>query len=110
VHLTAVEVPGLTLQVGYVQSGGALAEVSGASTSHVPGEGGLPQGSRLVLQTADGGPETALDVEVLAYAPTTVPVTDGTQPFPRAMARYRADDGRAGLGWLEWHGLDVVRP
>lgn len=110
VHLTAVEVPGLSIEVGYVQSDGALAEVAGATTSHVPGEGGLPKGSRLVVRPADGGAETALDVEVLAHAPTTVPVTEGTQPFPRAMARYRADDGRSGLGWLEWHGLDVVRP
>jgi hypothetical protein len=23
--------------------------------------------------------------------------------FPRCLARYRADDGRGGLGWIEWN-------
>lgn len=106
-HLTQVEVPGLTIDLGYLQRDGSLVEVASATAEHRRGGGGLPQGTRLVLRPAEG-PETAVDVEVVAHGPTTVPVTDGTQPFPRAMARCTTDDGRSGLGWLEWHGLDVV--
>ena len=40
----------------------------------------------------------------LAFGPVLLRNDDGrTSDFPRAMVRYRADDGREGLGWIEWN-------
>jgi hypothetical protein len=40
----------------------------------------------------------------LAFGPVLLRNDDGrTSRFPRALVRYEADDGRVGLGWIEWN-------
>jgi hypothetical protein len=46
----------------------------------------------------------ALAVEPLAFAPLRLVASDGrVTHFPRAMCRFTAEDGRTGLGWVEWN-------
>lgn len=46
----------------------------------------------------------ALDMEPLAFAPALLVDPDGrVDRFPRALCRFTAGDGRAGLGWTEWN-------
>jgi hypothetical protein len=45
-----------------------------------------------------------LDVEPLAFGALRLTSPDGrVTNFPRAMCRVRSQDGRSGLGWLEWN-------
>jgi hypothetical protein len=49
-------------------------------------------------------PGLELEIEPLAFAPLRLASPDGrVSHFPRAMCRLRADDGREGLGWVEWN-------
>jgi hypothetical protein len=46
----------------------------------------------------------AIDVTPLAFGPVLLRNDDGrTSRFPRALVRYAAEDGRVGLGWIEWN-------
>ena len=96
----------------------ARIEITYKSTDGVPGESadsespggtadtGSPGG------TADtGSPDEtahlAFDVTPLAFGPVLLRNDDGrTSRFPRAMVRYDSDDGRRGLGWIEWNQPD----
>ena len=45
-----------------------------------------------------------LAVEPLAWSPVLLAHPDGREArFPRALARFTADDGRQGTGWIEWN-------
>jgi hypothetical protein len=45
-----------------------------------------------------------LAIEPVAFGPLLLTSTDGrVSRFPRAMARFTADDGRTGTGWIEWN-------
>jgi hypothetical protein len=48
--------------------------------------------------------QLGIDVEPLAYGPVLLRDDNGrTSRFPRALVRYRTDDGRSGAGWIEWN-------
>lgn len=48
--------------------------------------------------------DLALTVEPVAFSPVLLTHDDGRQArFPRALARFTADDGRRGAGWIEWN-------
>ncbi|MGB8651314.1 MAG: hypothetical protein WCD35_11695 [Mycobacteriales bacterium] len=105
-HLTRIDLPGLRLDLGYLQRVGGMTAVGTCQAVHGDAVAGLPSGSHLLLRPSGPGEELGLDVTPLAHAPTTVPTSSGApQPFPRAMARFRVPDGREGLGWIEWNGL-----
>jgi len=62
------------------------------------GREGLVDRARLVM-----GP-LALDVEPIAWSPVLLVHPDGREArFPRGLARFTADDGRSGLGWIEFN-------
>ncbi len=65
---------------------------------------GFPESARLKV-VAEGGPgDLHITVVPLAFGPVLLRNDDGrTSRFPRAMVRYEADDGRQGLGWIEWN-------
>jgi hypothetical protein len=102
VHAVQVRLPGdVNLGVGYVQEAGdEMHELASVDATEEVGSNGLITSARIELQP--GG--LALDVEPLAFGPLRLVSPDGrTTNFPRAMCRLRSDDGRAGLGWVEWN-------
>ena len=62
------------------------------------GREGFADSARLVMG------DLALNVEPLAWSPVLLVHPDGREArFPRALARFTADDGRSGLGWIEFN-------
>lgn len=84
---------------GYVQPPGAPLELIHTSSAREELDPeGLPTRGRIEVG------ELTLDVEPIAFAPVLLVDPEGrVSRFPRAMARYRAPDGRTGLGWIEWN-------
>jgi hypothetical protein len=102
VHAVRIRLPdGMGFGVGYVQRTGAEPqELEAVEATEEVGSNGLVTSARLDLQPAG----LALDVEPLAFGPLRLVSQDGrTTSFPRAMCRLRSDDGRTGLGWVEWN-------
>jgi hypothetical protein len=73
----------------------------------------MPTSARIELTYGEDPPEAgpvgpvgalAIDVTPLAFGPVLLRNDDGrTSRFPRAMVRYTTEDGRVGLGWIEWN-------
>jgi hypothetical protein len=62
------------------------------------GRQGLPERARLTYCGLD------LEVDPVAFAPVLLVAPDGrASRFPRALCRFRAADGRGGVGWVEWN-------
>jgi hypothetical protein len=102
VHAVQIRLPdGNSFGVGYLQDAtGAAAELGSVAASEDVGPDGLVRSAHLDLDSVG----LALDVEPLAFGALRLAAPDGrVTSFPRAMCRLRADDGRSGLGWLEWN-------
>lgn len=85
--------------IGYVQAPGGTPEGDfGIFSSEAEfDDDGLPTGARLSF------PDLELSMEAVAHAPVLLTSPDGDLTrFPRSMVRYRADDGRTGVGWVEY--------
>jgi hypothetical protein len=124
IHLADIRVPGSPAFFGYVQipttTPTATAEpqsrlltVTSLTVNEDLGPVGFPRAARIELTAMDVVDrardevkplELKIDVEPLAYGPVLLRDEDGrTSRFPRALVRYRADDGRCGAGWIEWN-------
>jgi hypothetical protein len=119
VHLADIRIPGAPAYFGYVQTPGPggtaqVHTVTSLSVREDLGPEGFPTGARIEMTAMDmaGGDdsngvaslELGIDVEPLAYGPVLLQDDDGrTSRFPRALVRYRTDDGRNGAGWIEWN-------
>jgi len=111
VHLADIRMPGYPVAFGYVQTpAGAVHTVTELSVTEDLGLAGLPDTARIELAYGDeaGSPgnvgNLAIEVTPLAFGPALLRNDDGrTSRFPRAMVRYAAEDGREGLGWIEWN-------
>jgi hypothetical protein len=120
VHLADIRAPGFPLAFGYVQSatgsggdgdGVSVRPVTQLSVSEEMGAHDFPTSARIVLAAgeslgADAGETVrmAIDVTPLAYGPVLFRNDDDrVSRFPRAMVRYALDDGREGMGWIEWN-------
>jgi hypothetical protein len=112
VHLADIRAPGFRFGAGYVQSAPGAAGVHPIATLDVTeevGDHGFPTSARLTIAAGTGatGVELGITVTPLAYGPVLLRNDDGrTSRFPRALVRYEADDGRVGLGWIEWNQPD----
>jgi hypothetical protein len=84
---------------GYVQPpGAALKPIGHSRATEELGPEGLPRAGRIEVG------DLQLDVEPLCFSPVLLVDPDGrVSRFPRCLARYRAEDGREGLGWIEWN-------
>lgn len=103
-HGTHVALDGAQLYAtGYVQPpGGTPQGVDAVARDQELGEHGFPIAGWVAL--GEGDDALRLDVEPVAFAPVLLAAPDGrTSRFPRALCRYRAGDGRAGVGWTEWN-------
>jgi hypothetical protein len=78
--------------------GGSLAGVEGFEVRTELGEEQLPISAAMAL-----GP-LGLDVTPVGVGAVLLESGDGrVSRFPRALCRFRATDGRAGVGWTEWN-------
>jgi hypothetical protein len=100
VHVADIRIPGHPLAFGYLQPpGGAVVTVAELSVTEVLGPEGMP--STAAIRIEPGG--LGLEVTPVAFGPLVLTAADGrVSRFPRAAARFAADDGRTGIGWIEW--------
>jgi hypothetical protein len=104
VHVADIRIPGMPMAFGYLQPpGGPCLPVDGLVVTESLGPEGLPNGGRAVVSPTG----LALTIEPVAFGPLLLTAPDGrTSRFPRAAARFVADDGRQGMGWIEWNQPD----
>lgn len=85
---------------GYVQppGGAPLVPISHSLAREELGAEGLPTSGRIEVGALH------LDVSPRCFSPVLLVDPDGrVARFPRCLARYRAEDGREGFGWIEWN-------
>jgi hypothetical protein len=119
VHLADIRIPNHPMAFGYLQSPPAPTP---PAPLHAPGPTGPPEDPVRPVTSlevteelgVEGLPVTAtarvepdgldLRIEPVAFGPVMLVAPDGrVSRFPRAVARFVAADGRAGLGWIEWN-------
>jgi hypothetical protein len=85
--------------VGYLQqSGQPLVEAQAVTARETFGDNGLPQATTLNV-----GDLTAT-IDIAGHAPVLLTAPDGrVSQLPRAWATVTTDDGRTGVGWVEWN-------
>jgi hypothetical protein len=101
-HAVALRIPGAPpLSAGYVQSpAGELIELDAV----LAGERGRADGLIEAASISVDRGLAPIAVEPLAFGPLCLVAGDGrVSHFPRAMCRLLAEDGRSGLGWVEWN-------
>jgi hypothetical protein len=68
-----------------------------AASEEVAGDG-------LIANARIGLGEVELAIEPVAFGPLRLESPDGrVSEFPRAMCAVQAQDGRAGIAWVEWN-------
>lgn len=110
-HLQGVDlrIPGMPpVSVGYIQPPDQpVIETTSVDAEARLADDGLPVSTTL---TFEPGPLTAT-IEVQGHAPVRLDAPDGrVSYFPRAWATVRTEDGRQGVGWLEWNRNQPDRP
>jgi hypothetical protein len=103
-HLHGVDlrIPGAPpIGVGYLQPpAGPLVELQAVAARETFGDNDLPVSTELMLEP--GG--VSLSVQIMGNAPVLLTSPDGrVSQFPRAWASVTTEDGRTGVGWLEWN-------
>ena len=99
-HGVDIRIPGAPpLGIGYLQQPGQpLVELQAVAARETFGENGLPQST--VLSYGD----LTATIDVRGHAPVLLTAPDGrVSHFPRAWATIVTDDGRTGVGWVEWN-------
>jgi hypothetical protein len=91
---------------GYFQLDGAVTETTSAvSTTSFSPEGLF---GSTVVRIEPGG--HTLHLSPVAFAPVRMDADDGRVAFfPRATCQVTTDDGRRGIGWVEWNLIDRQR-
>jgi hypothetical protein len=104
VHLADIRMPGFPIAFGYVQHPPTeVHPITELSVTEEVAAHGFPTSARLEINPGGLG----ITVTPIAFGPVLLRNDDGrTSRFPRAMVRYEADDGREGLGWIEWNQPD----
>lgn len=103
-HLHGVDlrIPGMPpVSVGYIQPPDRpVIETTSVMADAALADNGLPLSTTLTMEP---GPLTAT-IEVRGHAPVRLEAPDGRVSFfPRAWATVQTEDGRHGVGWLEWN-------
>jgi hypothetical protein len=99
-HGVDIRIPGAPpLGIGYLQQPGhPLVELQTVIARETFGDNGLPQAT-----TISYGDVTAT-IDIRGHAPVLLTAPDGrVSHFPRAWATVTTDDGRTGVGWVEWN-------
>lgn len=111
-HGLDLRIPGAPpIGIGYLAApGDDLVELQTVSAQETFGANGLPLTSTLALKpgaalAATSRPgDLAVTADIRGHAPLRLVASDGrVSQFPRAWATVTTDDGRSGVGWLEWN-------
>lgn len=99
VDLRLPELP--PVSVGYIQPpGGAVIETTSVTAEAELADTGLPLSTTLTFEPG----ALSADIEVRGNAPVRLESPDGRVSFfPRSWVAVRTDDGRRGVGWIEWN-------
>ncbi len=88
------------MSVGFVQAPGELLPVKDVKVITERGGDGLPSEATVRLEPVG----LTVTITPLAWGLLALPgPNDEISHFERAMARFSTDDGRSGLGWVEWN-------
>ncbi len=102
IHGVDLRIPGAPpIGVGYTQrAGDALVELQGVTARESFSDNDLPTATTLTLSPGD----LNVSIDVRGHAPVLLTSPDGRiSHFPRAWATVTTDDGRVGVGWIEWN-------
>ncbi len=102
-HATEVRfAPEMNFSTGYVQDSRGPREIDGFSvTEHQTGDGLVTD---VRFEMAVGGEQLSGTVEPTGWAPVLCTSTEGKRSyFARTLSRWQLDDGRAGVGWIEFN-------
>jgi hypothetical protein len=113
IHLADIRMNiGIPVFFGYIQKPGEVYPATALTVTEDQGAHGLPSRARIEIVVDPGpGPELELGIEVkpVSFGPVLLRNDDGrVSRFPRAMVRCRTDDGREGMGWIEWNQPDAA--
>jgi hypothetical protein len=96
-HGSDIRIPGVDVGFGYVQGDGPITTTNAVSADEDTDGDGFPQRGSVTIG------DLALEIEPIAFGPALLTWNGKVSRFPRAMCRFAAADGRAGLGWTEWN-------
>jgi len=99
-HGVDIRIPGAPpIGIGYVQQPGQpLVELQAVTARETFGDNDLPTATSITY-----GDLTAT-IDIRGHAPVLLTAPDGRiSHFPRAWATVTTDDGRNGVGWVEWN-------
>ncbi|KAI9375033.1 kinase-like domain-containing protein [Aspergillus egyptiacus] len=103
-HGVQVRVPPAPVSVGYIQGPGlAIAELNGVDVTEQVAPDGLPK-TAIISYSSPASEQIVLHVRPRGQAPVRLDAPDGRLSFfPRLWAEVEAQDGRKGVGWVEWN-------
>jgi hypothetical protein len=99
-HGVDIRIPGVPpIGIGYLQQPGqTLRELQAVTARETFGDNDLPTATAITY-----GDLTAT-IDIRGHAPVLLTALDGRiSHFPRAWATVTTDDGRTGVGWVEWN-------
>jgi hypothetical protein len=99
-HGVDIRIPGAPpIGIGYVQQPGQpLRELQAVTARETFGDNHLP------LTTAIAYGDLTATIDIRGHAPVLLTAPDGRiSHFPRVWATVTTDDGRTGVGWVEWN-------
>jgi hypothetical protein len=100
VHWADIRMPGTRVGLGYLQKSGEVRPLSSLDVEEELGGQGLPRSAAARVAPGD----LRLEIEPRWFGPALFEADDGRlSRFPRAAARFHTDDGRSGIGWIEWN-------
>jgi Ecdysteroid kinase-like family len=100
IHGVDIRIPGAPpIGIGYLQQPGRpLIELGAVTAREIFGDNGLPRAT-----TIDFG-DLSATIDIRGHAPVLLTAPNGRiSHFPRAWATVITDDGRTGIGWVEWN-------
>jgi hypothetical protein len=104
IHFADIRMPGFPVAFGYVQPElGVVETVTSLSVVENLVAHGFFDSVQLEVGTQSGR-ELRIVVTPVGFGPVLLRNDDGRiSRFPRAMVHYAVDDGRQGLGWMEFN-------
>ncbi|KAL2813001.1 Ecdysteroid kinase-domain-containing protein [Aspergillus granulosus] len=104
IHGVQVRLPTGPVSVGYIQSPEIpIAELTGVEVVEQLGSDGLPKAA-IIAYSSQAAEKVVLNVRPKGHGPIRLDGPDGKLAlFPRLWAEVEAQDGRKGVGWIEWN-------
>lgn len=105
IHGADLRIPQLgRLSVGYIQGpNNPITELSKCHSDETMRDDGLPLNAEVTLEYGEASP-LIVEVKPVGHGPLRLVAPDGrVSNFTRSWARLTCNDGRTGVGWIEWN-------